>query len=203
MSAHVITRQIGIDAGHRVPHHGSKCRNLHGHRYTIEVTCVGPLFEAGEQQGMVLDFGFLKEEMMAEIDAPCDHGMIIWSDDPLLRIFAPEDLTGCDDVNDWVEEQRLRAKIVGGISTTGAAGKIYVVPFVPTAENLARHWFERLEPRVQARTNGQATLLKVVVWETPNCSASYPARALLGRSLDRRELLEAEPQRGLESLLPP
>ena len=52
--------------------------------------------------------------------------------------------------------------------------KLYVVPFVPTAENLAKHWFERLAPRVDARTEGRASLLKVLVWETPNCSAEYP-----------------------------
>ena len=60
----LITREIGIDMAHRVTHHGSKCKNIHGHRYTIHAMVKGPLFESGEQQGMVLDFGFLKEEMM-------------------------------------------------------------------------------------------------------------------------------------------
>ena len=35
----IVRRQIGIDAGHRVMTHGSKCRNMHGHRYTIEAHC--------------------------------------------------------------------------------------------------------------------------------------------------------------------
>ena len=60
-NTHLIRRRIEIDAGHRVPHHASKCCNLHGHRYVIEALCNGPLAEAGEQTGMVLDFGFLKE----------------------------------------------------------------------------------------------------------------------------------------------
>ena len=54
-----ITRGISIDAGHRVPHHHSKCRNIHGHRYEIQAVCRGPLQNSGSQQGMVLDFAFL------------------------------------------------------------------------------------------------------------------------------------------------
>lgn len=143
MDRHLIVREIGIDAGHRVTHHGSKCRNLHGHRYTVQAECQGPLFDKGEQQGMVLDFGFLKELMMDEIDGPCDHGMILWSQDPVLPLVQQ------------------------------AGGKVYVTDFVPTAENLARHWYERLAPRVRERSDGQATLTGVVVWETPNCFSAY------------------------------
>src|SRR4051812_45172843 len=89
-NTHTIAREIGIDMGHRVTFHGSKCRNLHGHRYTIQATCRGPLFVEGEQQGMVLDFGFLKEIMMKEIDEPCDHGMALWVDDPICSLFMTE-----------------------------------------------------------------------------------------------------------------
>jgi len=170
---HLITREIGIDAGHRVTFHGSKCRNLHGHRYTIQATCQGPLFTEGEQTGMVLDFGFLKEEMVNQIDVPCDHGQIIWAGDhEVLGMFAY--------VNDsidyaWVDDIAAIAEREGFAQTASPLGlKVYVVPFMPTAENLARHWFERLTPRVVGRSDGKATLLKVKVWETPNCSAEYP-----------------------------
>ena len=65
MSLYTVARQIGIDAGHRIQTHGSKCRHLHGHRYLIEAVCeAGHLHQGGEQTDMVLDFGFLKEEMM-------------------------------------------------------------------------------------------------------------------------------------------
>lgn len=163
---HEITREIGIDAGHRVTHHGSKCKNLHGHRYTIQATCRGPLFSGGEQQGMVLDFGFLKEEMMNEIDGPCDHGTILWIDDPFVLDFAGRETQMVKDWSDAVKDD-------GYHSTISVFGKLYLVPFVPTAENLARHWYDRLLPRVKARTNDQAWLLGVKVWETPNCSAEY------------------------------
>lgn len=145
MEKFAITREIGIDAAHRVPDHASKCFNIHGHRYTIQATCTGPLASAGEQRGMVLDFGFLKDEMMAVCDATADHAIILWEGDPLLGSLRPY------------------------------LGKLVVLPVVPTAENLARYWFEQLAPRVVERSNGIATLTRLRVWETPNCYADYPA----------------------------
>ncbi len=161
-----ITRKIEIDAGHRVPHHGSKCKNLHGHRYVIEATCVGPLIEEGEQQGMVLDFGFLKEEMVEHIDEPCDHGTILWIEDQFAR--------------SWLRADQLDAarEDVGayGYSSwpNGRLGKLYLIDSVPTAENLAAHWYTRLLGAVHKRSEGKATLVNVRVWETPNCYADFP-----------------------------
>ena len=159
-----ITRLIEIDAGHRVPDHKSKCHSLHGHRYKILATCVGPLFTEGEQTGMVLDFGFLKDEMMKEVHDPCDHSMILWIDDPNLAVYFPS--------------ARLppRSAIIsdGHYQTTSGYDKIYLIPFTPTAENLAKHWFKRLAPRVKIRSENQAHLEELTVWETPNCYATYP-----------------------------
>ena len=36
-----ITRRLEFDAGHRIPHHASQCRYMHGHRYAIEITLSG------------------------------------------------------------------------------------------------------------------------------------------------------------------
>lgn len=177
---HYITREIGIDMGHRVTHHGSKCRNLHGHRYTIQVTVRGPLFEAGEQEGMVLDYGFLKDIMMEHIDKDCDHGMCLYINDPWTYLLLPykdgSDWNALDiavknfgfcAVNEPVGDKYERTRH----ENTG--GKFYIVPFVPTAENLARHWFERLAPIILERTNNQGEIHSVTVFETPNCSAVY------------------------------
>lgn len=166
-----IRREIGIDAAHRVAQHGSKCRRLHGHRYTIEAVCSGPLQVMGEQQGMTLDFGFLKEEMMAEIDTPCDHATILHVKDPLLSLFIPSVLI--EHQRDTVE----RYGCSGGIFEDEALGiehKMYLIGDTPTAEVLARHWFNRLVPRVVERSEGLARLSQIVVHETPNCAAYYP-----------------------------
>lgn len=170
-----ITRQIAIDAGHRISDHGSKCRHLHGHRYVVEATCrsvSGELQTAGEESGMVLDFGFLKDEMMAHVDAPCDHGLILSLHDiELLSLLAPERLS----TETWLEHLRDTVKAQGFAATeeTRLCQKLYVIPVPPTAECLARHWYERLRPAVLGRSRGLAELVNVTVWETPNCRAEF------------------------------
>ncbi|WP_114389441.1 6-carboxytetrahydropterin synthase [Notoacmeibacter marinus] len=173
-NAYRIARRIGIDAGHRIRLHGSKCRNLHGHRYTIEAVCEAEhLAQEGEQAGMVLDFSFLKDEMMGEIDAPCDHGFIAEiADSECLAMFAP----GGVFVENFIDALRESVEKDGFAATTKTTlgTKLYVIGAPPTAENLARHWFERLAPRIAERSEGRARLAKIVVWETPNCAAEWP-----------------------------
>jgi 6-pyruvoyltetrahydropterin/6-carboxytetrahydropterin synthase len=144
---HTIAREISIDMGHRVHLHGGKCQHPHGHRYRIIAACAGNLIAEGEQSGMVIDFGFLKEEMMNTIDAVYDHAFTYFEGDELMATaLAPA--------------QALDMRI-------------NTVPFIPTAENLAKHWYELLAPRITARTNGLAHLASLTAYETPNCSATY------------------------------
>ncbi|RAU21715.1 6-carboxytetrahydropterin synthase [Paramagnetospirillum kuznetsovii] len=173
MPAFRVSRRIEIDAGHRIMTHGSKCRNLHGHRYVIEAECEARQLHAdGEQTDMVVDFGFLKEEMMRLIDAPCDHGFIAASaDDELLSLFAPQGR----DADPWLAEIRGKVAASGAALTveTRMLTKLYVVPFQPTAECLAKHWYGLLAEPVKSRSDGCARLVSLRVWETPNCMAEY------------------------------
>jgi 6-pyruvoyltetrahydropterin/6-carboxytetrahydropterin synthase len=121
---------------------------------------------------MVLDFGFLKEIMMQQCDALCDHGMVVWLDDPLLFMV--------------VGESALRSS-AEGIIRAGAPyhlvkedrrfnqTKVLIVPFIPTAERLSQFWFNLMEAEVISLSDCMARLTKVEVWETPNCSAVFPA----------------------------
>ncbi len=173
MSSFTVTRQIAIDAGHRVLTHGSKCRHLHGHRYTIEATCLAEhLQAAGEQSDMVLDFGFLKDAMMAEIDGPCDHGFLAFVEDgDLLAMFRPETAEAAA----WLAAIRHAVGRDGYCLTqaTRLDSKLYVLDVNPTAEQLCRHWFVRLKPVIAAKSAGLAKLQEIVVWETPLCRAAY------------------------------
>lgn len=168
LETYLISREIGIDAGHRVMDHRSKCRNLHGHRYKVQAWCRGPLFPSGEQTGMVLDFGFLKEEMMERIDAPFDHAFIFSVRDSLCReMFALDEPPLAGVVDEAVErDQFYRGEGRGGV-------RVCVIPGVPTAEYLAKFWFDLLCPRVIERSGDRATLVCLKVWETPNCWAAY------------------------------
>lgn len=175
-----ITREIGIDMGHRVPTHGSKCRSLHGHRYRIEAVCAAEvLHEDGEQKDMVLDFGFLKDIMMRRIDGPFDHAMCLWFKDPLVdalgiltrekRIFFGQ--TGLETYFEQHPHEHI--PLTGYSEKTEVYGKYVLVPFIPTAERLAAHWFGLMKGDVEEQSKELAALYSLRVWETPNCSAAY------------------------------
>ncbi len=78
-----ITRKIEIDYGHTLPNHYSFCNQFHGHRGVIEVTVEGPIItSSGEsQQGMVMDFKFLKTILQEKIHDTLDHGFAVWKED--------------------------------------------------------------------------------------------------------------------------
>jgi len=120
----LITKEIEIDMGHRVTNHKSKCASLHGHRYKIEVGVDDQVIQTpgSSDEGMVMDFGDLKEVMMDVLDKNFDHGMVLWSKDP----FVPA--------------------IEADLKT-----KYHLVAFIPTAENLAQYWFNLLKPRLEER----------------------------------------------------
>jgi 6-pyruvoyltetrahydropterin/6-carboxytetrahydropterin synthase len=180
MQKYSVTRRISIDAAHRVSTHGSKCRNLHGHRYMIEATCVaraGLLHEDGEQTDMVLDFSFLKDEMMRLISEPCDHGLIACLFDiELLRMLAPTEV----DFDEWLKplKQAIDEKGFCWTDRTRLGTAVYIVAFQPTAERLAEHWFMRLEGPVKEISGEYGQLDRVRVWETPNCFADFSNSAV-------------------------
>lgn len=76
-----ITKRTTFEAAHHIPNHYSKCANIHGHSYKLEVTISG-LIEAeslkntepniNPQLGMVLDFSSLKQHMEI-VTAKYDH----------------------------------------------------------------------------------------------------------------------------------
>jgi 6-pyruvoyltetrahydropterin/6-carboxytetrahydropterin synthase len=176
-----ITRNIGVDYGHRVMTHGSKCKSIHGHRGTIEVTCVSPsLHQSGEQSQMVIDFGFLKEVMMTVIDKSIDHGFVACIDDrELLAQFVPGNanhvepigyIKSClDEKGYWLSTEDQTVKLHTFLST-----KLYVMPYIPTSERLAEHFFGRLKAPVHEQSNGIGHLVNLRFWETPACYSDFP-----------------------------
>jgi len=165
-----ITAQIGIDMAHRVPDHGSKCRNLHGHRYLIIATAEGDLASRGEEKGMVMDFGFLKELMMSEIDERCDHGLCLYVHDPAAAHILGAQYRGACSI---VEADGDASILNPPDANPFGAGKILLMCEVPTAENLAALWFYWLAEPVKVRSGGRARLVSIKIWETPNFSAEY------------------------------
>lgn len=149
-----ITRAVRIDAGHRIPNHNSKCRNVHGHSYTFEATIVGTVNteKCQPDEGMVLDFSLLTKILKEQIHDKWDHGFLVYAGD---------------------------TDLIAALKILGAGHKTVVLNKVPTAENLAKIAFEMVGDRVDswsARLGSERhiTLVNIRVYETPNCWADYP-----------------------------
>lgn len=144
-----ITKRLEFDAGHRIPNHKSKCRNLHGHRYTLEITLVGEPIDAPgtSDHGMLMDFSDVKRLANEHLIDQWDHAFLVYEGDsvvmPLLALIPDH--------------------------------KTVVLPRVPTAENLAALAFEVLQPLYADRFSNGLRLSRVVLWETPTCCAEYTA----------------------------
>jgi 6-pyruvoyltetrahydropterin/6-carboxytetrahydropterin synthase len=142
-----ITRKIEFDAGHRIPDHASKCRNLHGHRYVLEATVRGPVnTQRGfTDDGMVVDFGDLKTLMNVTIGDKWDHAFLV----------------SVDDKN-----------AIAACSMLGESHKTVLMRDVPTVENLAALAFKKLQQQIDVTFAGSAfKLYHVRLYETPNCWA--------------------------------
>jgi len=144
-----ITRKIEFDAGHRIPDHKSQCRNLHGHRYTLEITLVGAVIdeEGSSDNGMIMDFSDVKALAKQHLVDVWDHAFLVYEKDAPVRQFL-DSLPG---------------------------HKTVVINRIPTVENLAQTAFDILKEAYRDRYGTGLRLHKVVLHETPNCWAEITA----------------------------
>jgi 6-pyruvoyltetrahydropterin/6-carboxytetrahydropterin synthase len=140
-----ITRKLEFDAGHRIPDHKSQCRNLHGHRYTLEITLMGEVIEeeGSSDNGMIMDFSDVKALAKEHLVDVWDHAFLVYAKDTAVRSF----LASIPD------------------------HKTVVIDKIPTVENLARTAFDTLRTVYHDRYGTGLRLHKLVLHETPNCWA--------------------------------
>lgn len=68
------TKTFTFDSCHHLPFHQGKCKNLHGHTYTLEVTIEGSLVkEETAEYGMITDFANLKDIVKRLVVDKYDH----------------------------------------------------------------------------------------------------------------------------------
>lgn len=92
--------------------------------------------------GRVIDFSVIKERLCMWLEEHWDHKMVLWESDPLL--------------------EQLQAI---------APADIVIVPFNPTAENIARYLVEAVGPK-QLQGTG-VTLAECRVEETRKCTSTF------------------------------
>ena len=92
--------------------------------------------------GRVMDFSVIKEKLCMWLEDNWDHKFLVWENDPLTDIIYPADPKG-----------------------------VVIVPFNPTAENMAQFLVEVIGP--QQLRDTEVTLVHVEIEETRKCSCSY------------------------------
>jgi len=136
------TRRLQYAIGHRVHKHESKCANLHGHNFVFFLKAEAELLHQTvlgklDPLGRVIDFGVLKGFFDPWFNLHWDHGMVL-----------------CKDDEEGIAAVRM------------AHSKLFVLPYNPTAENLARYILEVVGPELLGDEG--VRLISVQVFETEN-----------------------------------
>jgi len=142
-----IGKVIQWDMGHRVLNHRSVCKGLHGHRYKAEICVEGDLVEKKDasEEGMVIDFADIKKTAQKFIQEELDHAFMVWEKDiELLEFFK-----------------------------NSKGHKPVIVPFTPTAENVAAYIFNELQDKFTDVFKTGLHLQSVKLWETPSSYALF------------------------------
>ena len=79
-----ITKKFEFEAGHALYGYDGKCKNIHGHSYKLWVTVIGsPIEDASHvKNGMVIDFGDIKEIVNEYIVKEADHTIFFNGNSP-------------------------------------------------------------------------------------------------------------------------
>ncbi len=134
-----LKTSAAFDSAHFLAGYEGKCANIHGHRWVIEATFGGEeLCTSGTKRGMLIDFGDVKREVRAIADS-FDHALIY-------------------------EKGSLKAATLAALREEGFA--LIEVPFRPTAENFAEHFYTLLHEK-------DLPVKSVAVYETPENCAVY------------------------------
>ena len=137
-----ITTRLEFDAGPRIPNHNSQCKNLHGHRYALEITLSGDIIaqEQASENGMVMDFSDVKRIARESVVDVWDHAFLVYKIDKTVLDFL----------------------------NTLPNHKTVVFPSVPTAENMAAEAFKLLQASYKDTFGNHLKLERVRLYETPN-----------------------------------
>lgn len=84
---HKITVEHSFESGHRLPHLGGKCVNLHGHSWSTAVTVSAPELSP---EVTVVEFGALKVGLRRWIDEHLDHATMLGARDRLIEPLIAE-----------------------------------------------------------------------------------------------------------------
>jgi 6-pyruvoyltetrahydropterin/6-carboxytetrahydropterin synthase len=117
---YILKAEHSFDSAHFLANYEGKCRNIHGHRWKVEIEIQSEaLVSGGQLDGMVIDFGDLKRDVKSMVDY-YDHALIMQAG--------------------TMREETLRCLKDDGFY-------IIEVNFRPTAENFAAFFYRTMKDK--------------------------------------------------------
>lgn len=150
----LISKKFYFDAAHRLHtvRNGHPCRNLHGHRYEVEVGIHGVLLNST----MLIDYHDLAP-VKRFIDTTLDHATLVSClDSHLLMLVKAECGSECG----------LNA------SLREIFGKVAILPVAETTAECLAEYLKGVFTRILRSKMSEGYRLGVTVSETPNTAAS-------------------------------
>lgn len=128
-----------FDGAHFLYEYDGKCRNIHGHRWNVVAVIYGENLNTDNQtRGMLVDFSSFKKDLK-EITEEYDHSLII-------------------------EKGSLKEETLAALRAESF--KINILEVRPTAENLAKVFYDRLSEMGYE-------VYEMTVYETQDNCATY------------------------------
>jgi len=112
MSVIRITKEFQFEMAHALLGYDGPCKNIHGHSYQLKVTVKGKVKEntSDSDEGMVIDFGIVKNIVNEQVVHPYDHSLVL---------------------NQKMKIDKTQFEFME---------KLILLPFQPTCENLLVHY---------------------------------------------------------------
>jgi 6-pyruvoyltetrahydropterin/6-carboxytetrahydropterin synthase len=141
-----VTKIFHFDTGHALAGYDGKCRHVHGHSYTLEVTVIGkPIDDPNHvKYGMVIDFGDLKKIVKKYVVDEYDHALVLNKN------------TSYKEIGDFLMER---------------GHHILLVDFQPTGEMMVQDMAKRIMKHLPENLN----LKRIKLYETGTSYAEWYA----------------------------
>ncbi len=138
-----VTKNFTFDMAHALFGYDGPCKNIHGHTYHLSVTLIGaPLQDKQDVKlGMVIDFTDLKAIVKKHIIDVFDHALVI------------------NEKADYARHEVIIQEF----------GKVMMVPFQPTCENLLLHYVGLIKDQF----NASVQLVSMRLEETPSSYSEW------------------------------
>jgi len=116
-----LTKEFKFEMAHALLGYDGPCRNIHGHSYYLYVTVIGNTLQDDNSStnGMVMDFGELKNIVKTELTDRLDHSLVLYDKTP-----------------------------AGIIDSLKPFNNLVLLPYQPTCENMLEDFAERLQQQL-------------------------------------------------------